>query len=204
MIFKQQLFYKKASGFTIIETMIVLAIAGLILLIVLLAVPSLERAARNNARKHDVALIQTELTTYYDENHEMPGPYTGGVCFEYDVIPAPGECQQSVTDYFTGLLPELSSYKNIDQFFYATDFGQGFAGWCGSNPTTCTNGARNISNVVPDPDDIFIDSSSVCVGNDQEAWTTSNQYNEIIAYALESSSGPIYQCIDVLGAGVVM
>jgi prepilin-type N-terminal cleavage/methylation domain-containing protein len=41
---------KKADGFTIIEVMIVLAIAGLIMLVVFLAVPSLQRNSRNEPR----------------------------------------------------------------------------------------------------------------------------------------------------------
>jgi len=46
---------KRSEGFTIIEVLIVLAIAGLILLIVFLAVPALQRNARNTSRKNDVA-----------------------------------------------------------------------------------------------------------------------------------------------------
>ena len=42
-------------GFTIIEVMIVLAIAGLILLIVFLAVPALQRNAHNTSIKNDIA-----------------------------------------------------------------------------------------------------------------------------------------------------
>lgn len=42
------------KGFTIIEVLIVLAIAGLILLIVFLAVPALQRNSRNTAIKNDV------------------------------------------------------------------------------------------------------------------------------------------------------
>ncbi len=45
---------KRQSGFTIIEVLIVLAIAGLILLIVFLAVPALQRNSRNTAIKNDV------------------------------------------------------------------------------------------------------------------------------------------------------
>lgn len=41
------------KGFTIIEVLIVLAIAGLILLIVFLAVPALQRSSRNTAVKND-------------------------------------------------------------------------------------------------------------------------------------------------------
>lgn len=48
---------KQQKGFTIIEVLIVLAIAGLILLIVFLAVPALQRNSRNTQRKDDVAKI---------------------------------------------------------------------------------------------------------------------------------------------------
>ena len=46
-----------SEGFTIIEVMIVLAIAALILLIVLLAVPALQRGSRNTQRKNDVSAL---------------------------------------------------------------------------------------------------------------------------------------------------
>ncbi len=58
----------KTSGFTIIETMIVLAIAGLIMLIVFLAVPALQRSARNTQRKNDVAGIASAIANYIDNN----------------------------------------------------------------------------------------------------------------------------------------
>lgn len=47
----------KQEGFTIIEVLIVLAIAGLILLIVFLAVPALQRNARDTSRKNDISRI---------------------------------------------------------------------------------------------------------------------------------------------------
>jgi prepilin-type N-terminal cleavage/methylation domain-containing protein len=48
---------KKQSGFTIIEVLIVLAIAGLIMLIVFMAVPSLQRNSRNNQRTNDASQV---------------------------------------------------------------------------------------------------------------------------------------------------
>jgi prepilin-type N-terminal cleavage/methylation domain-containing protein len=51
------------EGFTIIEVMIVLAIAGLILLIVFLAVPALQRSSRNTQRKSDVGRLGSAATT---------------------------------------------------------------------------------------------------------------------------------------------
>ena len=53
---------KKTEGFTIIEVLIVLAIAGLIMLIVFLAVPALQRNSRNNARNNDAARIASAVT----------------------------------------------------------------------------------------------------------------------------------------------
>lgn len=48
---------KNRSGFTIIEVMIVLAIAGVIMLAVFLAVPALQRNSRNSQRQSDASLI---------------------------------------------------------------------------------------------------------------------------------------------------
>jgi len=66
--FEMQNKYKQQSGFTIIETMIVLAIAGLIMLIVFLAVPALERSARNTQRKNDAGNILTAVGTFVSNN----------------------------------------------------------------------------------------------------------------------------------------
>lgn len=53
---------KREEGFTIIEVLIVLAIAGLIILIVFLAVPALQRNARNNARNQEASRISAAVT----------------------------------------------------------------------------------------------------------------------------------------------
>lgn len=55
---------KRSDGFTIIEILIVLVIAGLILLIVLLAVSALQRTSRNTQRKNDASLIAAAINTY--------------------------------------------------------------------------------------------------------------------------------------------
>lgn len=49
------------KGFTIIEVLIVLAIAGLIMLIVFLAVPALQRNSRNTQRNSDASLIASAV-----------------------------------------------------------------------------------------------------------------------------------------------
>ncbi|MCA9347877.1 type II secretion system protein [Candidatus Saccharibacteria bacterium] len=52
---------KDNKGFTIIEVLIVLAIAGLIMLIVFLAIPALQRSQRNTQRKSDASAIVTAI-----------------------------------------------------------------------------------------------------------------------------------------------
>src|ERR1700750_3194570 len=59
---------RKQEGFTIIEVMIVLAIAGLILLIVFLAVPALQRSSRNTQRKNDASAISGAVANFISNN----------------------------------------------------------------------------------------------------------------------------------------
>jgi len=59
----------KGQGFTIIEVMIVLAVAGLILLIVLLAVPALQRSSRNTQRKNDISALAGAVANYISNNN---------------------------------------------------------------------------------------------------------------------------------------
>lgn len=59
---------KREKGFTIIEVLIVLAIAALILLIVFLAVPALQRSARNTTIKNDAASLAGGFSEYASNN----------------------------------------------------------------------------------------------------------------------------------------
>lgn len=52
---------KQEKGFTIIEVLIVLAIAGLIMLIVFLAVPALQRNSRNTQRSNDASKVAAAI-----------------------------------------------------------------------------------------------------------------------------------------------
>lgn len=56
------------KGFTIIEVVLVLAIAGLIFLMVFIALPALQRGQRDNQRKNDISRLQTAVTNYVSAN----------------------------------------------------------------------------------------------------------------------------------------
>ncbi len=59
---------QKDRGFTIIEVVLVLAIAGLIFLMVFLALPALQRGQRDTQRKDDMARLQTAVSNYTSNN----------------------------------------------------------------------------------------------------------------------------------------
>ena len=80
----------KEDGFTIIEVMIVLAVAGLIMAIVLVAIPQLQRNQRDSARQNVTNRILTELGNYAGNNN---GRYPFG----------PGELTTFTNNYLAGV-----------------------------------------------------------------------------------------------------
>jgi prepilin-type N-terminal cleavage/methylation domain-containing protein len=59
----------KEKGFTIIEVVLVLAIAGLIFMVVFLALPGLQNSQKDTQRKQDVGRLVSTITTY-QSNHK--------------------------------------------------------------------------------------------------------------------------------------
>lgn len=59
---------QKEKGFTIIEVVLVLAIAGLIFLMVFIALPALQRSQRDTQRKTDLAKVITQVNSYQSNN----------------------------------------------------------------------------------------------------------------------------------------
>ncbi len=67
------------QGFTIIEVVLVLAIAGLIFLMVFVALPALQRSQRDTARRNDMSRVDTSLVQYQTNNSNKSNnlPKTG-------------------------------------------------------------------------------------------------------------------------------
>ena len=57
------------QGFTIIEVVLVLAIAGLIFLMVFIALPNLQRSQRDTQRRNDYAALAANITGYITNNN---------------------------------------------------------------------------------------------------------------------------------------
>ncbi len=108
-----------AEGFTIIEVMIVLAIAGLILVVVLVAVPQLQRNQRDTSRENVLARLSTELGSYASNNDGVyPFQTTGTANLLSDFV----------TRYITGSV-DLKNPQTGNQYSLA------IAAAIGTNPT---------------------------------------------------------------------
>lgn len=59
---------KTAKGFTIIEVVLVIAIAGLIMLMVFIALPALQSGQRDSARKSDIGIVASAVGTATQNN----------------------------------------------------------------------------------------------------------------------------------------
>ncbi len=59
---------KKDKGFTLIEIVLVLAIAGLLLVIIFLAVSGAQRSRRDSQRKNDNARLMAQIEAYAGNN----------------------------------------------------------------------------------------------------------------------------------------
>lgn len=59
---------KSDSGFTIIEVVLVLAIAALIMLMVFIALPALQRGQRDTQRKDDISRLQSAISSFSSAN----------------------------------------------------------------------------------------------------------------------------------------
>jgi type IV pilus assembly protein PilA len=72
----------KEKGFTIIEVVLVLAIAGLIFLMVFIALPALQRNQRDTARKGDVGSVVSAVSSFSSNNKgTFPGNTNATVTF---------------------------------------------------------------------------------------------------------------------------
>lgn len=73
---------KNTSGFTIIEVVLVLAIAGLIFLAVFIALPALQRGQRDTQRRSDAGTFMSQLQSYSTNNNgKVPSTSDGLTTF---------------------------------------------------------------------------------------------------------------------------
>lgn len=161
-------------GFTIIEVMIVLAIAGLILAIVFVAVPQLQRSSRDNQRQNIAARVKAELESYASNNQ---GNYPfGGATGVYNPCTGIASCNDWYTRYITN-----GNVNTLD-------------------PSTGSNQVINISTNSSSPTwtkgHMFISVGNKCAGEGVAAGlgggATARQYALLVAL----DRGSTFYCVD--------
>ena len=98
------------EGFTIIEVVLVLAIAGLIFLMVFVALPALQRSQRDTQRRNDMSRVDTSLVQW-QTNHSTdsnnlpsgPSPWSGTDYIDSESAPS-GSTNSKCKDSGTGQL----------------------------------------------------------------------------------------------------
>lgn len=86
---------KKQSGFTIIEVVLVLAIAALIFLMIFIALPALQRGQRDNARKQDANTVASALNSYRGNKRGSLPNQTQFSSFKDDYVKTLGQYEVS-------------------------------------------------------------------------------------------------------------
>jgi prepilin-type N-terminal cleavage/methylation domain-containing protein len=152
---------KSSGGFTIIEVIIVLAIATLIMLIVFLAVPALKRSNRNAARKRDAAYLVSQRVQYNSDNSVA-------------MIPASFDC----------------SFPHTTKLF-CTYLEDGLAYYQQENITFENSGITAPSSVptVTDPDQMLTDTFYKCNNTGTGAVVAPTPRYTVVLYAVETASG---------------
>ena len=97
------------KGFTIIEVVLVLAIAGLIFLMVFVALPALQRGQRDAQRRSDVARLATAITNYQSNGGSL-GQTLGGVNTTTTANARKASCTSTAT--MTNIDSTIKQYGN--------------------------------------------------------------------------------------------
>ncbi len=158
---------RKESGFTIIEVLIVLAIAGLIMVVVFLAVPALQRSGRNNALNTDANNIFTGVSNYMSNNNgTLPGiPTLSGTTV---TIPPPaGVTGNSETVTVDGAVAAVS-----------------------------LNGTPISSTAPIGTMQVITGTAAKCNANRSTVSGTASTRSVALLYVAESGSGNIVKCLD--------
>ncbi len=102
---------KSKKGFTIIEVVLVLAIAGLIFLMVFIALPTMQRSQRDTQRRNDFSQFSAAMTSYMTNNNgSLPKSFVAAVGNTPDDANAdPKDAAKYIND--TGTDPNGFFYK---------------------------------------------------------------------------------------------
>lgn len=135
---------KNNKGFTIIEVVLVLAIAGLIFLVVFLALPALQRNQRDTQRRADLGRTLSAVQTYQGNNNGKAPTDLADFTTKYLKVGDDGYTDPSGTDYSlvaknVATPADLITEPPEGQIWYYSK------GKCDGENVVATTSARNIA-----------------------------------------------------------
>lgn len=108
---------KSKEGFTIIEVVLVLAIAGLIFLMVFIAFPGLQRSQRDTQRRNDLANLATRIIDYQTNNrNQVPTDQAGWAKFQEHYFNNENYVDPDGNDYYIKYEGHMDSSTEQDNF----------------------------------------------------------------------------------------
>ena len=157
-----------AKGFTIIEVVLVLAIAGLIFLMVFIALPALQRSQRDTQRKNDLNRVLAAVKQYQANNKGLVPPTYESTNFVGTYLRAKGE--------------EFKDPDGNDYFFRAANIGS-----LPTMPTSRTYESGGVTMSV-----IYVTRQAKCSNNNN---TVANTGSNNTAYSIVLEGGGAY-CVN--------
>lgn len=178
---KNNMLYRDTrSGFTIIEVVLVLAIAGLIFLMVFIALPQLQRAQRDTQRRQDIASkLQSAIQSYQGNNN---GRLPSGKCVvpdsedpKIDEIPKDASGSSAcrlIREYMHGVNDTINTFVDPG----GTPYSVVFEKFDGSNAPTFADGMDYTMHVM---------TGANC--NGEEVIKSNNSRDFAVVYRLEGN-----------------
>lgn len=133
---------KQQKGFTIIEVILVLAIAGLIFLMVFLALPALQRGQRDTQRKSDLSRVLTAVQSYQSNNrNSVPQANNSALAtFRNSYLRTGGDNFEDPTgSAYTLVAAEPSGNAGNGRIFYSV------GAVCGNDGAVTSAGAKKVA-----------------------------------------------------------
>lgn len=162
------------QGFTIIEVVLVLAIAGLIFLMVFVALPALQRSQRDTARRNDMSRVDTSLIQYQTNNQntgngDLPsdGTWTPPAPGQTGEGTFPANCKDNSACRFiqrymnSGTDSDKNTFKDPDGEYYGLTI-QSASGWTGDTKIQDVVPAGNMNHMI------YVVTSAKCNGERAE------------------------------------
>ena len=168
---------KEKSGFTIIEVILVLAIAGLIFLMIFIAWPALSRTQRDSRRRDDISIFLRKVKDYQTNNRGALPAISGdgkNITFPESVSTS----QNTWADFYHDYLGE--DFIEPNGGYYVIDVEQCKSG--GKMGETCTGA---ITGAAPYPSNLLVFVAASCDGD--QAVVSNNPRKIAVQYRLEGS-----------------